>query len=238
MKFLVISDLHGETAMLDKIDEQFKNADAVLFAGDFAKFNHAETGKPALEALAKKHDTIFSVLGNCDEPSFGKEIEAADISCEATIAWHEGVAVCGSGGGSKFTGTTPNERTDEELVSDFDVVLNAGKVSECETDKSENSTAGNWDNLIAIMHNPPKDTECDKIPNGVHVGSPLLRKFIEDVKPLAVVTGHIHESAGIDKIGDTTVINPGSIAEGKYGILEITKEGDSWHVVKCELCSV
>lgn len=231
MKFLVISDLHGETAMLDKIDEQFKNADAVLFAGDFAKFNHAETGKPALEALAKKHDTIFSVLGNCDEPSFGKEIEAADISCEATIAWHEGVAICGSGGGSKFTGTTPNERTDEELASDFDVVLNAGNAS-------ENGTAGNWGNLIAIMHNPPKDTECDKIPNGVHVGSPLLRKFIEEAKPLAVVTGHIHESAGIDKIGETTVINPGSLAEGKYGILEITKEGDSWHVVKCELCSV
>lgn len=231
MKFLVISDLHGETAMLDKIDEQFKNADAVLFAGDFAKFNHAETGKPALEALAKKHDTIFSVLGNCDEPSFGKEIEAVDISCEATIAWHEGVAICGSGGGSKFTGTTPNERTDEELASDFDVVLNA-------ENSSENGTAGNWGNLIAIMHNPPKDTECDKIPNGVHVGSPLLRKFIEDAKPLAVVTGHIHESAGIDKIGETTVINPGSLAEGKYGLLEIEKSGDSWKVTNCELHNI
>ena len=70
MKFLVITDLHGNLAVLDKMDKQFAEADAVLFAGDFSKYACPETGLPALEKLCKKHDTIFSVIGNCDEPLF------------------------------------------------------------------------------------------------------------------------------------------------------------------------
>lgn len=241
MKFVVISDLHGEISMLDKIDSEFKVSDAVLFAGDFAKFGKTETGKPALEALCKKHDTIFSVIGNCDEPSFKAEIEAADISCESAIVWHDGLAFCGSGGGSKFTGATPNERSDEELAGDFDVINDAcaaGDLSGAGTLADGDAAKGDWSNLIAIMHNPPKDTECDKIASGVHVGSPALRTFIEKTKPLAVITGHIHEAAGIDKIGETTVINPGSLAEGKYAVLEAEKSGDAWKIVNCELHKV
>ena len=94
-------------------------------------------------------------------------------------------------------------------------------------------------NLIAIMHNPPKDTECDKVAPAVHVGSPLLRTFIDDYKPLAVVTGHIHESFAVCKCGDTTVVNPGSLAEGKYAWLEVEKStGGKWEVKSCTLESL
>ena len=85
MNFLVISDLHGNLDALDKLDEQFKKADAVLFAGDFTKFGDASTGLPALEKLKSKHDTIFSVIGNCDEPSMLEKIEEADMSVQKTI---------------------------------------------------------------------------------------------------------------------------------------------------------
>ena len=216
MKFLVISDLHGNLDVLDKMDDNFKKADAVLFAGDFAAFKHTETGLPALEKLCKKHDTIFSVIGNCDEPDFLEQIEKQDISVEKTLVYHEGLCFAGSGGGSKFTGTTPFERTEEEILSDLTLVT-----------EQENQT---WNNLILIIHNPPKDTKCDTIANGVHVGSQLTREMIEKTKPLAVITGHIHESAGIDKIGDTVVINPGPLDEGKYAWLEVSKACDSWNV--------
>ena len=62
MKFLVISDIHGETEMIEKLDPCFKKADGVIFAGDFAKFEHEETGLPVLQLLCKKHETIFSVI--------------------------------------------------------------------------------------------------------------------------------------------------------------------------------
>jgi len=221
MKFLVLSDIHGDTQAIDKLDQQFKDCDGVLFAGDFAKFNETQTGAPVLEALCKKQDTIFAVTGNCDEVEFVAELEQADISVQKTLVMHEGLAICGSSGGSKFTGTTPNEREDEELVSDFNIVTE--------------TFDGEWNNLIAIMHNPPKDTVCDTIEGGIHVGSQGLRDFIEKVKPLAVITGHIHEGIGIDKIGETTVINPGALFEGHYAILEVCKDGDSWKVTSAEL---
>ena len=225
MKFLVLSDIHGDVDALDRLDAQFKAADAVLFGGDFAKFEHTETAAPVLKKLCEKHEVIFSVLGNCDEPDFITQIEEKDISVEGSLVYHEGLAFAGSGGGSKFTGTTPYERTEDELVGDFDVVKNADE-------------DGRWNNLILIMHNPPKDTKCDMIPNGMHVGSEKLRAFIEKTAPLAVVTGHIHESAGIDTIGDATVINPGSLAEGKYAWLEVEKESGAWRVTKAELCTL
>ncbi len=221
MKFLILSDIHGDLDNLDKLDDQFKTADAVLFAGDFAKFNEIETGKPVLEKLCKKHDTIFSVVGNCDEFEFTAEIEAADISVHKTLVYHEGLAFCGSSGGSVFTQTTPFEREDEDLASDFNIVTE--------------TFDGEWDNLIAIMHNPPKNTKCDTIDGGIHVGSQALRDFIEKVKPLAVITGHIHESSAIDTIGNTTIINPGALLDGKYAIMEVEKENNSWKVTKAEL---
>lgn len=226
MKLLVLSDIHGDVNALDKLDEQFKAADAVLFGGDFAKFEHTETAAPVLEKLCAKHEVIFSVLGNCDEPDFIAQIEEKDISVEGSLVYHEGLVFAGSGGGSKFTGTTPYERTEDELVADFDVVTNTKEGAD------EN---GHWNNLILIMHNPPKDTKCDMIPNGMHVGSEKLRALIERTAPLAVVTGHIHESAGIDQIGTTTVINPGSLAEGKYAWLEVEEESGAWRVTKAEL---
>lgn len=220
MKFLVITDLHGNLDILDKMDKQFSEADAVLFAGDFAEFKQTETGLPALEKLCKKHDTIFSVIGNCDEPSFLDEIEDKDISVENSIVFHEGLAFGGSGGGSKFTGTTPNERTEEELVSDLAILTKDGQ---------------EYDNLILIIHNPPKDTKCDMISNGAHVGSQALREFIEKTKPLAVITGHIHESRAIDKIGDTVVINAGPLAEGNYAWLDVSKDAGVWKVTSSTL---
>lgn len=226
MRFLVLSDIHGAADALDKLDDAFAQADAVLFGGDFARFEHTETALPVLKKLCAKHDTIFAVLGNCDDPAFLAQIEEADVSVQGNIAYYEGLAFAGSGGGSRFTGTTPYERDEEELVGDFAVVANA---------KEGADEQGHWPNLLLIMHNPPKDTECDKLPNGVHVGSAGLRAFIERTAPLAVVTGHIHEGAGIDRIGTTTVINPGSLAEGRYGWLECEQTADGWRVTKAEL---
>ena len=224
MKFLVISDLHGNLEALDKMDEIFKQADGVIFAGDFAKFGSEETGLPALEKLCSKHDTIFSVIGNCDNPSFIEETEKHDISVEKQLVMYEGLAFAGSGGGSKFTGTTPNEKSEEELMADFKIITEQGEQE--------------WNNLIAVSHNPPKNTDCDKISGGVHVGSELFTQFIEQYKPLAVVTGHIHESAGICKVGTTTVINPGALLEEKYAWLEVAKENGGWKVVSAELKSL
>jgi Icc-related predicted phosphoesterase len=218
MKVLIVSDGHGALDKLDLLEPAARAADLVLYGGDFARYGSPETGRPFLERLSSIHDRIFAVIGNCDEPDFRDDLEEFDMSIEGSLSFFNGLVLSGSGGGSKFSGTTPNERSDEELASDLRLVA-------ASADGADADSGALWDNLVVIAHNPPKDTKLDAIPNGVHVGSPLIRAFIETHKPLLVVSGHIHESAAIDRIGGSTLVNPGALAEGKYAIAEISGGG-------------
>ena len=61
---------------------------------------------------------------------------------------------------------------------------------------------------VFVIHTPPYNTKLD-ITNMKHVGSAAVRRFIEKYQPLATLHGHVHESAGTEKIGKTICINPG-----------------------------
>lgn len=205
MKVLLLSDLHGNIAALEALKEEIDTSDIVLFAGDFARFGDVSTGLPALEALHKAREDALCVIGNCDEASFKDEVEKRDMSCEAQLVYRDGLVFAGSGGGGHFNGSTPNERDDEGMLSDFDVL-------------KDND---NWENTIIISHNPPKDTKCDAVTETLHAGSAMLRAYIAEKKPLAVITGHIHEGCAVDNIGGTVVVNPGALLEGKYAVMTV-----------------
>jgi len=225
MRFLVLSDIHGDVPKIECLDEEFARADAVLFAGDFSRFEETSTAQDVLNTLVKKHDTLFCVLGNCDEKSFLNELEQLDVSVQGDLVFRDGLAFAGSGGGLRFTGVTPFERTEEDLMSDLRIV-------------NEKDNCGN---LILLIHHPPYGTKLDTINGDVHVGSKAVRTFIEKYKPLALVSGHIHESFAVDTIGNTVLMNPGALTEGRYGILEVER-GDAdaqhnapWKITKAEL---
>lgn len=69
--------------------------------------------------------------------------------------------------------------------------------------------------IFFITHNIPFKTKLDVITDKEsyaykkHLGSTIARDFCEKHKPLICVGGHIHDKAGIDRIGKTIVINPG-----------------------------
>jgi Icc-related predicted phosphoesterase len=75
---------------------------------------------------------------------------------------------------------------------------------------------------ILNFHQPPYNTKTDVLDKGflmggeTHIGSRALRAAIEKTRPPIplVVCGHIHESDGIDMLGSTTVVNPGSGYQG------------------------
>jgi Icc-related predicted phosphoesterase len=78
------------------------------------------------------------------------------------------------------------------------------------------ANAGKPPNLVLNVHVPPKNCGSLDIgeggPRGIkeHVGSTAVRQFIEETKPIAVFSGHIHEGRGMARIGPTVVFNPGS----------------------------
>lgn len=218
MKFLIIADMHGNVENLDKLDDVFKSVDGVLCAGDFVEFGNPQTAKLVLEKLVSKHEYIFSVIGNCDDPEFIGEIENQDVSVQKSLVFHQGFAIAGSGGSSIWSKTTPNERTEDDLLSDFEIVENS--TQSC-ADQN-----GKWSNLVLISHNPPFTQKCDCPCEGVHAGSQKLTQFIKERSPILVATGHIHEGAAIEKIEETTVVNPGALFEGKYAIVEFEKSSN------------
>ena len=230
MKILILSDLHAHNDVLDKMDDVFAKSDAVLFAGDFAACFKPETGKEALLQLCKKHDTIFAVLGNCDNEDFLEDLEEQDVCVEKTLVYHEGLAFAGAGGGTYFTGKTEFEREEQDIIADFNIVKN------CVEETGDKSL---WKNLILICHNPPKGKTVDAVNENLHAGSELFAKYIEENQPLAVVCGHIHEGVGMEKIGETLVINPGSLGEaGSYAQMEIEKEGEFWQIKDAKICKL
>ncbi|MDP3881742.1 MAG: metallophosphoesterase [Nanoarchaeota archaeon] len=84
--------------------------------------------------------------------------------------------------------------------------------------------------LIFISHNVPYNTKLDKISmkahesvRGEHYGSKLTRKVIDKWQPVLAIGGHIHEGRGIQKIGRTICVNPGSMHDRQYAIAEINE---------------
>jgi Icc-related predicted phosphoesterase len=68
--------------------------------------------------------------------------------------------------------------------------------------------------LVCAFHGPPHGTALDLIHGDIHVGSRVVRKFLEEQKPLLSLHGHIHESPAVsgkfaDRIGPTICVNPG-----------------------------
>ena len=62
--------------------------------------------------------------------------------------------------------------------------------------------------ILFITHQPPHNTKVDFVWD--HHGSKSYAKFDKRIQPLLHVCGHLHETQGMqDRIGKTTVINPG-----------------------------
>ncbi|MDE2101174.1 MAG: metallophosphoesterase [Patescibacteria group bacterium] len=52
---------------------------------------------------------------------------------------------------------------------------------------------------VLLTHGPPY-LSCDREQRGTHTGSPSLRAWIKEHQPPYVITGHIHEAYGYDRI--------------------------------------
>src|SRR5512136_2428452 len=87
----------------------------------------------------------------------------------------------------------------------------------------------NLPNAIFNFHAPPYGYALDLAPEltadlvqaadrKIHVGSRAVARMLEKYHPLLGLHGHIHESRSIQKLGRTTIVNPGS--EYSEGILK------------------
>lgn len=213
MDILVIGDNHGDIENMISYLEKIGvfNFDVIVYMGDFTDINSPKgfTQKDITQILIEELKTlgkpILAVPGNNDTK------EVLEIMEKEGISIHEkGIIIDDYGfygfGGAKTPFSTPFEPTEEELKEglekSYKQVLSAKY-------------------KIQITHNPPYDTQMDIIRAGAHVGSQVVRKFIENKKPILALSAHIHEARGVDKLGEVFLLNPGKFPEGYFGLVNV-----------------
>lgn len=213
MRLAVLADIHACVDHLDAALDHLAAADVVVLAGDLVGFGSPERASPGtiariLDTIRARVSRTVAVHGNCDLPAVTDYLNRTDTGIDGRTVEIDGMAFLGLGGSLPCPEPTPCE-LDEPA-------LEAGLAR----------AADQWSGAIPavlVSHQPPHATRADFARIGSHVGSHAVRAFIEARQPLLCISGHIHEGYGIDRIGATTVLNPGAFREGRWATCEIAQ---------------
>nr|WP_321512995.1 metallophosphoesterase [uncultured Pseudodesulfovibrio sp.] len=201
MYWIAFGDIHESTGLLEVIPGM-SEAEGIIITGDITNRGSREAVRRVIDAVAAINPRILAQPGNMDTDTVQAYLKEQDMDIHLRIReLSPGLSLMGVGMSTPTPFGTPSEVPEETITA----WLN-------ETHK----LAGDDNQLIAVIHEPPYDTKVDLLGNGQHVGSPGVREFIERVQPVLVLTGHIHESKAVDMIGNTPIINPGMLAGGGY----------------------
>lgn len=73
---------------------------------------------------------------------------------------------------------------------------------------------------IMVLHTPPIGEVVDR-DNGGHKGCEVVNEVIHTYRPELAVCGHAHDAAGQETIGQSVVVNPGSLRGGRYAVVDL-----------------
>ncbi|MCB0329523.1 MAG: metallophosphoesterase family protein [Bdellovibrionales bacterium] len=206
MQILGIVDIHSKTDQIEDLLAEAEDADLVLVAGDITNFGVDDRAEAVLKPLIEVSKRIFAVTGNCDYGEVDGYLERLDLHLEGKPRSVGGIRIIGVGGSLPCPSSTPHEHSEEELKILLEEQMEEG---------------GAGEPLIAVIHQPPFGTKIDKSLLAGHVGSEAVRTFIEEYQPLLCFSGHIHESPGIDTLGESVLVNPGPFLKGRYFLADI-----------------
>lgn len=191
MKLLLFSDLHADTPATSRLVELAQFADILIGAGDFG--NMRREYQRCLGILRKSDKPMVLVAGN------NESTEELAETCKGWRLAHVlhgsdvrigGVHFFGIGGGIPVTpfGAWSYDFTEEQA---------AALLASCPT------------GCVLVSHSPPKGA-VDRSSRGQSLGSDAIREAVIRCRPILVVCGHIHGSAGQhENIGSSPVVNAG-----------------------------
>jgi len=152
------------------------------------------------------------VHGNCDRPEVQTYLADRGVGVHGEARPIAGLTFVGVGGALLGSGRTPSEADDLAFRAVLD---QAGQGLE------DPPWGLGPQALVLVTHQPAHGTRLDTPFTGGHAGSPAIRAFIERHRPILAVSGHLHEVIGVDRIGPTTLVNPGPFRQGRYAVVEI-----------------
>lgn len=179
----------------------------------------AEWVAMADERLKGQNVRCLISAGNDDSYSVDEILEKSEtieVHDGRIIDLGEGFEIFGLSNSNMTPWDCPRDITEEELEVKIEKL--AGQIN-------------NMDRAIFDIHVPPYGAGIDEAPeltedmkmvldstgtpNMIPVGSTAVKEALLKYQPMLGLHGHIHEAAGIRKLGNTTIVNPGSeYAEG------------------------
>ena len=193
---------------IERLGPTLRDADWAVLTGDLTHFGDPPDAFRVVDAVRAHCPHVLAVTGNLDMPWVIDAFRDQGISLHGEGRRFGSLGIFGCGGSNITPMDTPTELTEEEL----DATLERAHAAVADAPRR-----------LLICHTPPYDTRLDRLMNGTPVGSPAVRAFIERRRPDVAVVGHIHEGRGVERVGDTLVVNAGPLREGGYVL--VTDDG-------------
>lgn len=206
--WIAVGDIHDDVARLTQIPE-LSTADGIIVTGDITNAGGVKQAERIMETIHANTSLIFALIGNMDRSEITDWLMEKNWNIHREVRSIAPDVVIFGVGGSTFTPFgTPSEFPETHFATWLEELWPKAKKSS---------------KTILVSHNPPKDTLCDVLPDGAHVGSTAVREFIEEAQPDICLCGHIHEARAIDRVGRTIVVNPGTLSSGGYVVIRLNK---------------
>jgi Icc-related predicted phosphoesterase len=228
MKILHCTDLSNKIPRIPP--ELFQQIDFILLGGDVTMGAKSQAVNikvfTALETSFPKEIPIFIIPGNHDHPEISEEppyFPPNFTQMHRRICLFEitrfslPILMIGFGGASinpMFPlGPGPNYTSfsEEEIYQELESLFQDAR--EIQATKKVFT--------LLFLHEPPFNTRLDYTLMNKHAGSHSIQRIIEEYQPQLAVVGHIHESIGIDQLGNTLMVNPGEAKYNHYDIISI-----------------
>ena len=206
MKLLVVSDLHAEDDALDLLKSAVITYEhpIVVLLGDITHNGPVSYAHDVIYDLEVMGIRSYGVVGNMDPPGVLEMLEKAGANIhKKKVDLGNGWSLAGFGGALPGVTHTPTEFTEEEIYAGM-------------------SALGIDAKTIVATHAPPAGiAKLDITGKGVGIGSTSIRRIIEEKKPAVLLCGHVHETQGIEKIGETLIVKVGPAYEGKAAVVDL-----------------
>jgi Icc-related predicted phosphoesterase len=229
---LILADIHGNIKIIKKIRDLTKNKqfNALFIAGDLSKnpcelFHHPfqekfQTNNASLDitkVIEYQESSLRAILDeilDLDLPTYiipGNEDNlvvyekvinnryykySSIVNVNKRACNFDEYVIIGLGG-CNYTPTAKTFYEWEEEEAKYELERLFKEYRNC--------------NVILLTHSPPLGSNLDVVKNQLHLGSFAIRSIINKYQPIICVCGHVHEAPGVERIGNTVVINPGSL---------------------------
>jgi Icc-related predicted phosphoesterase len=216
--WVAFGDMHDDIARAGDIPELAKAA-GIIVTGDITLGGGVKQAARALDPLVGKTPLLYAQIGNMDRAEITDWLEEKGWNLHGRAReLFTGVMAIGVGCSPFTPFGTPSEHPESRLAEWMEQAL--GEARDKAALAMDNvSQRSEVPSLVLVAHTPPHDSACDRLHNGVSVGSVAVREFIEEHQPDVCLCGHIHESRAEERIGRTHVINPGPLGGGGYALL-------------------